>query len=109
MLRSRPCRCAAREKGARAMNRRILPAIGFVVLGALLWSPEAGAQSVHYVDNVETCDGLAPCYTTIIDAVNAAAPSVSINLSPGVYREEVVIPSKDGLMLRAHTPGLKPE
>ncbi len=90
------------------MNRRILPAIGFVVLGALLWSPQAGAQIVHYVDNVETCDGLGPCYTTIMDAVNAAAPSDSISVFPGVYREEVVIASKDGLVLRAHTPALKP-
>ncbi len=90
------------------MNRRILPAIGFVVLGALLWSPQAGAQIVHYVDNVETCNGLGPCYTTIMDAVNAAAPSDSISVFPGVYREEVVIASKDGLVLRAHTPALKP-
>src|SRR5437867_3580918 len=90
------------------MNRRILPAIGFVVLGALLWSPQAGAQIVHYVDNVETCNGLGPCYTTIMDAVNAAAPSDSVSVFPGVYHEEVVIVSKDGLVLRAHTPALKP-
>src|SRR5882724_7475652 len=107
MVRSRPFRCAARERG-RAMNRHIFSAIVFVFFGALLWSPQAGAQLVRYVDNVETCSGLVPCYPTIMDAVNAAAPSDSISVFPGVYHEEVVIASKDGLMLRAHTAALKP-
>src|SRR5882724_4552990 len=108
MVCSRPCRCAAREKGAQGMNRRIFPAIIFVWLGALLWPSQAEAQLVHYVDNVETCNGLVPCYPTIMDAVNAAASSDSINVFSGVYHEEVVIASKDGLVLRAHTPALKP-
>jgi len=90
------------------MNRGILPAIVLVLLGAILWPPQAAAQMAHFVDNVATCNGLLPCYSTIMDAVNAAAPSDSVNVFPGVYHEEVVIASKDGLVLRAHTPALKP-
>ena len=89
------------------MNRRIF-AILFVWLGALLWPPQAQAQLNHYVDSVATCSGLVPCYPTIMGAVNSAASSDSINVFPGVYHEEVVISSKDGLVLRAHTPALKP-
>src|SRR5438552_585710 len=46
MVRSRPCRCAAREKGAQAMNRRIFPAIIFVWLGGLFWPSQARARVV---------------------------------------------------------------
>src|SRR5438093_10039769 len=107
IVRSRAYRSAASEKGAPAMNRRIFPAIVFAMLGALLWPPQAQAQLVHYVDNVETCAGLLPCYTAIMDAVNAAMPSDSIEVFPGVYHEAAVFDrTKNNIILRARIAAL---
>ena len=90
------------------MNRRIFPAIVFAMLGALLWPPQARAQLVHYVDNVETCNGLLPCYTAIMDAVNAAMPSDSIEVFPGVYHEAAVFDrTKNNIILRARIAALR--
>jgi len=91
------------------MKRGILPAIVFAMLGALLWPPQARAQLVHYVDNVETCNGLLPCYTAIMDAVNAAMPSDSIEVFPGVYHEAAVFDrTKNNIILRARIVALRP-
>ena len=91
------------------MNRRIFPAIVFAMLGALLWPPQAQAQLVHYVDNVETCRRLVPCYPTIMDAVNAAVPFDAIEVFPGVYHESVVFDgTKSDIILRARFATLPP-
>src|SRR5437879_4285662 len=90
------------------MTRPIRPAALLVFLGALLGSQPAVAQTVRYVDNLRTCDGLAPCYSTIMDAVNAAASGDSIEVFPGVYHEAVVFSAKDRIVLKAHDEALRP-
>ena len=90
------------------MNRSVLPAVVLVFLGALLWQQRAVAQTVHYVDNIRTCDGLTPCYTTIMDAVNAAAGGDFIEVFASVYHETVAFSSKGNIVLKAHVPALKP-
>jgi len=65
------------------------------------------AQIVHYVDNIKNCAGLTPCHSTITDAVNAAAPSDSIEVFPGVYREAVAVTSKDHIVITARDLSLK--
>lgn len=67
------------------MKRLVVPAVVLVFLGALPGTQDAVAQTVHYVDNIRTCDGLLPCYTAIMDAVNAAAPS-DFNIGAGMAR-----------------------
>jgi len=88
------------------------PTLRAVVLvffvGALLRPQEAVAQTIHYVDNVRTCDGLSPCYSAIMDAVNAAASFDSIEVFPGVYHEAVVFSAKDHIVLKAHDEALPP-
>ena len=90
------------------MNRSVLPAVVLVFLGALLWQQRAVAQTVHYVDNIRTCEGLTPCYTAIMDAVNAAAAPDTIEVFPGVYHEAVVFSSKGPIVLKAHDEALPP-
>ena len=90
------------------MNRSVLPAVVLVFLGALLWQQRAVAQTVHYVDNIRTCDGLTPCYPAIMDAVAAAAGGDTIAVFPGVYHETVVLAGKDGIVLKAHDEALPP-
>jgi hypothetical protein len=69
----------------------------------LLSNQQAVAQTVHYVDNLGDCEGLAPCYPAIMDAVTAAVPSDSIEVFPGVYHEAVVFEgAKDHITLQAH-------
>lgn len=76
----------------------------FVALAATLASTaRAAAGTTHYVDNVRACDGLSPCYTTIMEAVGAAAPSDVIEVFPGVYPEAVFFDTgKESILLRAH-------
>src|SRR6266571_3667150 len=90
------------------MNRSVLAAVVLVFLGVLLWQQHAVAQTVHYVDNIRTCDGLIPCYATITDAVNAAAGGDSIEVFPGVYHEAVAVSAKGPLVLKAHDEALPP-
>jgi len=84
------------------------PAAFLVFLGALLASQPAVAQTVQYVDNIGTCDGLTPCSSTIMDAVNAAASGDSIEVFPGVYHEAVVFEGKGNIVLRGHVEALRP-
>ena len=92
------------------MKRSTLLLAGLVVFwGLLLGQQQAIAQTVHYVDNVETCAGLAPCYTTITDAVTAAVPFDSIEVFPGVYHESLVFDgTKNNIILRARIAALRP-
>ena len=93
------------------MDRPVLPAALLVLLGILLWQQQAAAwqqQTVHYVDNIAACQGRAPCYSTIMDAVNVAASGDTVEVFPGVYHETVVFDSKGNLVLQAHQPALKP-
>jgi len=68
---------------------------------------QAAAQTL-YVDNVADCVGLAPCYPTITEAVNAAPASGVIEVFPGVYRETVRFDGERGLVLRGHDPAVPP-
>jgi len=68
---------------------------------------QAAAQTL-YVDNVADCAGLAPCYPTITEAVNAAPASGVIEVFPGVYRETVRFDGTRGLVLRGHDPAVPP-
>lgn len=103
-----------RAEKTRAMARAVLSAVVLVFLGAVLWPPLAIAQTVRYVDNIGSCEGLTPCYTTIMDAVNAAQSSDIIDVFPAVYQENIVIQGslvgvrKDNIVLRAHDAALKP-
>ena len=91
------------------MKRSMRPTMILVFLGALLASQPAAAQTVHYVDNIGTCNGLAPCSSTIMDAVNAAASGDSIEVFLGVYHEAVTVDHlRPGIVLRAHAEALRP-
>ena len=58
-------------------------------LALLLWgiaSPATAAQhQVHYVAPERDCGGASPCYATIQEAVDAAAPGDEIRVAQGVY------------------------
>jgi len=68
---------------------------------------QAAAQTL-YVDNVADCAGLAPCYPTITEAVNAAPAFGLIEVFPGVYRETVRFDGTRGLVLRGQDPAVPP-
>ena len=90
------------------MNRPILIA-AWIALSALPWPQPAVAQATLYVDNLRACAGLAPCYSTIMNAVLAAVPFDSIEVFPGVYHESVVFDAtKNNIVLRAQSKALKP-
>lgn len=97
-----------RAEKTRAMTRAVLSAVVLVFPGVVLWPPLAVAQTVRYVDNIGSCEGLTPCYTTIMDAVNAAQSSDTVEVFPGVYPETVSIVSRGNIVLRAHDATLKP-
>ena len=88
---------------ANASTRLLLAAVG-VFLSAFAWQQPAAA-SILYVDNVRTCAALVPCYSTIMDAVNAAVPGDTISVFPGVYHESVIFAAgKDSIILTAQLP-----
>jgi hypothetical protein len=62
----------------------------------------AAAEVTFYVDNLASCAGFTPCFTTIQGAVDAAGPDTAIEVFPGVYREAVRIVAKTRLALRPH-------
>jgi len=62
----------------------------------------AAAEVTFYVDNLRSCAGFTPCFTTIQGAVDAAGPDTAIEVFPGVYREAVRVFAKTGLELRPH-------
>jgi hypothetical protein len=85
-------------------------ALTAVFPGVVLSNEQAAAQTVHYVDNLGDCEGLAPCYPAIMDAVTAAVPSDSIEVFPGVYHEAVVFDGpKDHITLRARAQSVAGE
>jgi hypothetical protein len=91
-----------------AMNRSTILAVLTALAGSLL--PQgAGAQMVHFVDNIRACEGRTPCYSTITDAVTAASPFDTIAVFSGVYHEAVAFegPSKGDITLRSQG-GVKP-
>ena len=65
------------------------------------------AEVVHYVDNIGTCGGRTPCYAAILDAWNAASPSDTIAVFPGVYLD-VTLSGKSDISLQAHQRDAKP-
>jgi hypothetical protein len=77
--------------------------------GTLLAQEPLPEGTAHYVDNLRECEGLVPCYATIMDAVIAAVPYDSIRVFPGVYREAVVFDrTKNSIVLQAHHRALMP-
>jgi len=62
----------------------------------------AAAEVTFYVDNLTSCAGFTPCFTTIQGAVDAAGPDTAIEVFPGVYHEAVRIVAKTRLALRPH-------
>lgn len=91
------------------MRRLALSAVAVVVLGALAAPPPARAQTVHYVDNIGSCDGLSPCSGAITEAVNAAGAGDIIEIFPSLYDETVTLEQHPGnVVLRAHVEALRP-
>jgi len=90
------------------MKRSVLRNAILILLGTLLWSRHAAAQTVRYVDNLTTCATLAPCYSTIMEAVDASGRADVIEVFAGVYVEAIVLSDKPGLVLKAHDEDLKP-
>jgi hypothetical protein len=86
------------------MSRSTILGVVTMLVGSLLPLQRAGAQMVHFVDNIRGCEGRTPCYSTITDAVAAAAPFDTIAVFPGVYHETVAFegPSKGDITLRSH-------
>jgi hypothetical protein len=62
----------------------------------------AAAEVTFYVDNLASCAGFTPCFTTIQGAVDAAGSDTAVEVFPGVYHEAVRIVAKTGLELRPH-------
>jgi len=88
------------------MRRVIL--LGLIAGCAGAAGMEQAAAQTLYVDNVADCAGLAPCYPTITEAVNASAASGVIEVFPGVYRETVRFDGTRELVLRGHDPAVPP-
>ena len=89
------------------MKRFILGSM-LAALCAASGPSEAGVGTTHYVDNLTDCGGLAPCYRTIMEAVDAAVPLDTIEVFSGVYHETVVFASKEQIVLRGHGEGGMP-
>jgi len=88
------------------MRRLIL--LGLIAGCAGAAGMEQAAAQTLYVDNLAECGGLAPCYPTITEAVNAAPALGFIEVFPGVYRETVRFDGTRGLVLRGHDPAVPP-
>ena len=87
----------------------LLPSLALsLILPGLVGSSVAAAGSIYYVDNQTQCAGLAPCYPTIMGALDGAPASSIIEVFPGVYHEEVTFERKAGMVLRAHDAGIMP-
>jgi hypothetical protein len=79
----------------------VLPCLALMLSGAPGRSA-AAAEVTFYVDNLTSCAGLTPCFTTIQGAVDAAGPDTAVEVFPGVYREAVRIVAKTRLELGPH-------
>jgi hypothetical protein len=76
---------------------------------SILATSQAMAQTVRYVDNIGSCDGLASCHASISDGIAAAGPADFILVFPGVYQEAVVVgQGKDNIFLQAKDPQQRP-
>lgn len=83
--------------------------VALLFVAVLLGPQWALAQTVRYVDSIDSCHGLTPCYSTITDAVDAAGAGDSIEVFAGVYRETVTIDHHPGnIVLQAHVEALRP-
>lgn len=70
----------------------VLPVVGVAMLvgSIVLEGPPARAATPVYADPAGTCASMAPCFTTIQEAVNNAGPAPAmVNIFPGTYVEEV--------------------
>jgi len=98
-----------REGGVLPPETEVIVVKRFLVLSLLTLmvsgSPgrsAAAAEVIFYVDNLTSCAGFTPCFTTIQGAVDAAGPDTAIEVFPSVYREAVRIVAKTRLVLRPH-------
>lgn len=90
------------------MKRSLILSSLTLVLHGMFGSAVGADGNNYYVDNLTQCAGLVPCYRTIMDAVDAAVPSSTIEVFPGVYREEVVFNNTAGIVLRGHDAAAMP-
>jgi len=84
------------------MKRFLVPVLLTLMVSGSPGRCAAAAEVTFYVDNLTSCAGLTPCFTTIQDAVDAAGPDTAVEVFPGVYREAVRIFAKTSLELRPH-------
>jgi hypothetical protein len=66
----------------------------------LFAAPPAAAQVVHYVDMLGACGGQMPCYSTILEAWNAASAADTIAVFPGLY-PGVTLSGKSDISIQA--------
>jgi parallel beta-helix repeat protein len=65
-----------------------------------IWVNDDDPNGIPYAPPGTSCND--PGYPTVQSAVDAAAPGDRINVCPGTYREQVIIPTgKDGIRLRS--------
>lgn len=78
-----------RQLLAKGLRAAVVPVAVLATVGAAAAAP--GPKPTAYVDPAGVCHLKTPCYTTIQDAVNHAAPGDVILAYKGVYHEHVVI------------------
>jgi len=99
------------KRSVHSANRYLVPAL-MIACWATVITPLAAQAATLVVDldgqaTATDCNGAGAAFTTIQAAVNAAAPGDTIFVCPGVYSEQVVIPSSRGnLTIRGSGAGV---
>ncbi|OLD62965.1 MAG: hypothetical protein AUI47_10710 [Acidobacteria bacterium 13_1_40CM_2_68_5] len=76
----------------------------WLAMAVMLLTVPAPAGTTRYVNRTDpTCEGYAPCYTTIQAAVTAALPGETIIIQPGTYTEQVSIQDKNNTATATET------
>lgn len=82
--------------------RRIATRISSALLLLLLGAEALPSSAVLYVDdNDSTCAGLQPCFSTVQGALLSATDGEIIEVQPGTYVENIVIPESLEVVLRS--------
>src|SRR5262245_12291632 len=94
-----------------SVSRYLVPAL-VITCWTTATTPHAAQAATLMVDvdgqaSATDCNALTVAFTTIQAAVNAAAPGDTIFVCPGVYSEQVVVPSSRGnLTIRGFGAGV---